>query len=304
MLGKLTALVLAHAGQPLAPHDLVHAWVWSPFITVPLALGAAWYAAGVAAVWRASTVGRGIRAWEVACFAGGWLALVLALVSPLHPLGEVLFSAHMAQHELMMVIAAPLLVLGRPLVPYVWAMPPQWRRASGDLTRNVQFQRVWSRLTSPGAAWVLHAAAIWVWHIPFLYDATLDNAVVHTLQHVSFLGTALLFWWSVLRGSRLGRGSAVGYLFTTMLHTGALGVILAFTNALWYPAYETTTMRWGLSPIDDQQLGGLIMWIPGGVAYLVAALSLLALSLRDSESRVRAREALAAELNVVHWSAT
>jgi putative membrane protein len=258
----------------------------------------------VAAVWRASTVGRGIRAWEVACFAGGWLALVLALVSPLHPLGEVLFSAHMAQHELMMVIAAPLLVLGRPLVPYVWAMPAQWRRASGDLTRNVQFQRVWSRLTSPGAAWVLHAAAIWVWHIPFLYDATLDNAAVHTLQHVSFLGTALLFWWSVLRGSRLGRGSSVGYLFTTMLHTGALGVILAFTNALWYPAYETTTMRWGLSPIDDQQLGGLIMWIPGGVAYLVAALSLLALSLRDSESRVRAREALAAELNVVHWSAT
>lgn len=304
MLGKLTVLVLAHAGQPLVPHDLMRAWVWSPFITVPLALGAAWYAAGVAAVWRASAPGRGIRGWEVSCFAAGWLALVLALVSPLHPLGEVLFSAHMAQHELMMVVAAPLLVLGRPLVPCVWAMPPGWRRATGALTRKAPLQRAWSVVTSPAVAWALHAAAIWIWHIPTLYDATLDNAFVHTLQHLSFLATALLFWWSVLRGSRLGRGPAIGYLFTTMLHTSALGVILAFTNALWYPAYATTTMRWGLTPVADQQLGGLIMWIPGGVSYLVAGLSLLALSLRDSESRVRAREQIAAELNVVRWSAT
>lgn len=304
MLGKLSAVVLAHVGEPLAPHDLLRAWVWSPFITVPLVLGAAWYAFGVAAVWRASAVGRGIRTWEAACFTGGWLALVIALVSPLHPLGEVLFSAHMAQHELMMVVAAPLLVLGRPLVPYVWAMPPGWRRASGDLTRDARFQRAWSRVTSPGTAWLLHACAIWVWHIPALYEATLDNAFVHTLQHLSFLCTALLFWWSVLRGSRLGRGAGIAYLFTTMLHTGALGVILAFTNALWYPAYATTTVRWGMTPVDDQQLGGLIMWIPGGAAYLVASLSLLALSLRESESRARAREELAAELAVARWSVT
>jgi cytochrome c oxidase assembly factor CtaG len=294
----------AHTGEALAPHDLWHAWVWSPFITLPLALGAVWYAVGTKALWRASARGRGVRGSEVACFAAGWTVLALALVSPLHPLGEVLFSAHMVQHELMMVVAAPLLVLGRPLVPFVWAMPPSWRRFTGDIARVPLPRRLWAALTRPSTAWVLHATAIWVWHVPSLYDATLDNAFVHTLQHVSFLSTALLFWWSVLRGARLARGAAIGSVFTTMLHTSALGVILAFTNSLWYPAYATTTFAWGLTPVEDQQLGGLVMWIPAGVSYLVATLVLVAGWMKDSESRTRMREELVAQTASVQWSAT
>jgi putative membrane protein len=223
----------------------------------------------------------------------------MALVSPLHPLGEVLFSAHMVQHELMMVVAAPLLVLGRPLVPFVWALPQHWRRSTGVVTRMPHVRQVWGTLTRPSTTWVLHAAAIWVWHVPALYDATLDNDFVHTLQHVSFLGTALLFWWSALRGTRLGRGAAVGYLFTTMLHTSALGVILAFTNSLWYPAYDATTTPFGLTPVDDQQLGGLVMWIPGSISYLVASLVLVALWMRESESRMEMRENVAARVATV-----
>ena len=285
----------------MAPHDPSRVWVWSPFITVPLALSALWYAIGLRALWRSSAPGRGIRRWEVACFATGWLALALALVSPLHPLGEVLFSAHMVQHELLMVVAAPMLVLGRPLVPYVWALSPRWRRSLGDAARAGAVRAAWSGLTRPSTTWLLHAAAIWIWHAPALYEATLDSAVVHTAQHVSFLATALLFWWSVLRGTRLGYGASVAYLFATMLHTSALGVVLAFGSSLWYPSYAATTMRWGLTPLDDQQLGGLIMWIPGGVSYLVASLVLIARWMRESESRALLREDVAARATVAQW---
>ena len=285
----------------MGPNDLWSAWVWSPFITVPLALSAIWYAIGLQALWRASARGRGVRAWEAACFGAGWLVLALALVSPIHPLGEVLFSAHMVQHELMMVVAAPLLVLGRPLVPFVWALSPQWRRAVGDAARAPGFRATWNGLTRPSTTWFLHAAAIWIWHAPLLYQATLDNALLHTLQHVSFLATALLFWWSVLRGARLGYGASVAYLFATMLHTSALGVVLAFASSLWYPAYAATTTRWGLTPLDDQQLGGLIMWIPGGVSYLVASLVLVARWMRESESRAELREEVAARAAVAQW---
>jgi cytochrome c oxidase assembly factor CtaG len=285
----------------MGPHDLWHVWVWSPFITVPLALSALWYARGLLSLWRASAPGRGVRAWEAVCFAAGWLVLAVALVSPLHPLGEVLFSAHMVQHELMMVVAAPLLVLGRPLVPCVWALPPRWRRAVGEVARVSAFRTAWSGLTRPSTTWLLHAAAIWIWHAPALYDATLHNALVHTMQHVSFLATALLFWWSLLRGTRLGYGASVAYLFATMLHTSALGVVLAFASSLWYAPYAATTMQWGLTPLDDQQLGGLIMWIPGGVSYLVASLVLIARWMRESESRAELREGVAARAAVGQW---
>ena len=194
----------------------------------------------------------------------------------------------MAQHELLMTIAAPLLVLGRPLVPALFALPPGARRGASGWTQAPAFRRAWGRLTRPGTAWLLHAIAIWGWHLPRLYDATLTNDLVHTLQHLSFLGTALLFWWTVLHPSWSGRGLAMLSLFTTMLHTGALGAILTVSSAVWYPAYAGTTQPWGLSPLEDQQLGGLIMWIPGGAAYLVAALALLGSSLRESERRAPA----------------
>jgi cytochrome c oxidase assembly factor CtaG len=138
-------------------------------------------------------------------------------------------------------------------------------------------------LTLALVAWVLHALAIWLWHAPALYQATLSSEVIHTLQHVSFLGTALLFWWALLQGreGRVGRPAAVIYLFTTALHTSLLGALLTFSTRLWYPLYQSTTMPWGLTPIEDQQLAGVIMWVPAGVAYLVAALWLASTWLRD-----------------------
>jgi cytochrome c oxidase assembly factor CtaG/cytochrome c2 len=270
--------MIAHPGQPLAPLHLWSAWGFEPGIIGPLVVAAGLYAAGIRALWRSAGTGHGVRRRDAAAFALGWLILALALVSPLHRLGEVLFSVHMVQHELLMTVAAPLLVLGRPLVPFVWGLPPAWRPTAGRWTGAPGFRAAWAALTHPVTAWALHAAAIWLWHLPSLFEATLRSEAVHAIQHASFLGTALLFWWSVLRtrGGRLGWPGAVLALFTTAVHTSLLGALLTFSGRLWYPLYAGATSRWGLTPLEDQQLAGLIMWIPGGIAYLVAALALLA----------------------------
>jgi cytochrome c oxidase assembly factor CtaG len=215
------------------------------------------------------------------------LTLAAALISPLHQLGGVLFAAHMAQHELLMVVSAPLLVLGRPIIPFLWALPLSWRRMAGAWSTIPAIGATWRLLTLPSFAWMIHAVAIWAWHAPSLYQATLGSEAVHTLQHVSFLGTALLFWWALLRGreGRLGRPAAVIYLFTTAVHTSLLGALLTFSNRLWYPLYHQTTIPWGLAPLEDQQLAGLIMWVPAGLSYLIAALALAATWLREPAAR-------------------
>jgi putative membrane protein len=254
------------------------AWTFEPAVVLALGLSGWLYLRGLRRLWRSAGTSRGIQRWEAGAFAAGWMALAVALTSPLHRLGDVLFSAHMVQHELLMVVAAPLLVLGRPIVPFLWALPLAWRRKVGDWADRPPVTAAWSFLTLPLVAWVLHAIAIWLWHAPALYQATLDSEAVHTLQHLSFLGTALLFWWTVLRWreGRLGRPAAVLSVFTTSVHTSLLGALLAFSSSLWYPLYATRTIPWGLTPLEDQQLAGLIMWVPASLAYLIAALLIIA----------------------------
>ena len=282
--------MILHPGAPPAPHDLLTAWSFEPGVVLPLVVAGWLYVRGVRALWRSAAPGRGVHAREVAAFGLGWLTLLIALVSPMHRWGEALFSAHMVQHELLMALAAPLLVLGRPLIPWVWALPPGWRRPIGRVTAAAPFRTTWDGLTNPGVAWTLHAVAIWTWHLPALFQATLQSETVHALQHASFLGTGLLFWWTVLerRRGRLGWPGAVIALFTTAVHTGLLGALLTFSNRLWYPIYAPATAAWGLTPLEDQQLAGLIMWIPGGLAYLIAALALMASWLKEP-GRVRPR---------------
>jgi cytochrome c oxidase assembly factor CtaG/cytochrome c2 len=207
-------------------------------------------------------------------------------------MGGTLFSAHMTQHELLISVAAPLLIVGRPVVALLWAFPRASRRSLAGVARNRSLVRTWSVLTTPSVAFALHAVALWAWHLPGPYQATLGSDVMHSLQHASFIFTALLFWWTILAANRgeLARGRAILYLFVTALQTGALGALLTFSPSLWYPAYAATTGAWGLSPLDDQQLGGLIMWIPGSIPYLIAGLVLFADWLRESEKRSLRRE--------------
>jgi putative membrane protein len=295
LLAAFATTALAHGDEPHDLGDLPFTWGLDPLVILSLALSGWLYLRGVRRLWREASAGRGIKRWEAVAYACGWLALFVALVSPLHPLGEVLFSAHMTQHELLMLVAAPLLVLGRPVIAFLWALPPGWARRVGGWGKARPFRGVWRAVTNPLAAWAIHAAALWVWHAPVLFQATLESDFVHTLQHVCFLGSALLFWWALVHGPRglMGYGAAVLYLFTTSVHSGVLGALITFTGTVLYPAYEKTTASWGLSPLEDQQLGGLIMWVPAGLVYIVAGLALCAGWMRESERRVLKREALA-----------
>jgi putative membrane protein len=237
------------------------------------------YAAGVARLWRAAGVGRGISRAQALAFAAGWVTLVLALVGPLHEMSEQLLSAHMVQHELLMIVAAPLIAFSSPFVAFMW------------LSRRVPRIRA-HFLTAPATVWLLHALALWIWHLPSLYEAAVANETIHAIQHSCFFGSACLFWWGIAHGryGRLGSGAAVIYVFATALHSGALGALLTFSSALWYPIYASTTLAWGLTPLEDQQLAGLVMWIPSGVVFLVVGLGFLAQWIGESERRVRIAE--------------
>jgi putative membrane protein len=255
------------------------------------------YAIGLRRVWSAAHVGGGVKRWEAASFAVGWIALFIALVSPLHPWGSVLMSVHMTQHEILMLVAAPLLVLGRPLVVFLIALPPNWARALGRASNVPAWQTTWHVICNPLVAWLVHAIALWVWHLPKLFDATLHSEWIHFLQHASFILTAIIFWWAVItsRSAVMSYGGALLYMFTTALHTQLLGVLMTFSRTVWYPTYAHTTQSWGLSPIQDQQLGGMIMWIPAGLVYIVAAMALVAGWMRESERRVRRQEQMFAQ---------
>jgi len=284
-MGALALLVLTFAAPAARAHSQAGAavalWRWSfePWVVALLALSAALYAVGAARLWRQAGLFRGIGARQAAAFGGGWLTLVLALVSPLDAAGADLFSAHMVQHELLMVVAAPLLVLGRPLAAWAWAFPKSQRHSLGRWLRVPWWAASWALITDALAAWILHALALWLWHVPLLFEAALHNEGWHALQHASFLGTALLFWWAVLGHdprSRRNSGVAMAFLFTTMMHTGALGALLTLAPTAWYGSYLATSRLLGIDPVQDQQLGGLVMWIPGGFAYVAAGLAMVA----------------------------
>jgi len=276
--------------------ELWAAWEWEPGIVVPLVISAVLYVRGLRLLWD-EHVGRGIRVWEAASFAMGWIIAALALLSPLDALSEQLFSAHMIQHELLMAVAAPLLVVRRPLVPMLWALPSRARRSIGRVTRRRALLSTSQLASRPIVAFAIHGVAIWLWHIPVLFQATLTNDAVHALQHVSFVGSAVLFWWAIIHGHGPGGraratsfGLAVLLLFGTALHSGALGALLTFSRTVWYPIYASSAAAWRLTPLEDQQIAGLIMWIPATFAYLLAALALFASWLRASEERVHEQE--------------
>ncbi len=281
------SVALAHTGNPPTPDTLWTSWSWEP--TVLLGLGvAAWaYARGVRALWRRAGRGRGVHTWQVMAFSGGLVSLFVALVSPLDALSSALFSAHMVQHLLLVVVAAPLLALGAPLSPFLWALPGPSRRTIGAWWRHARAGRaVWRGLSQPLVVWTVHAVTLWVWHLPQLFELTLRSEPVHVLEHASFLATALLFWWTLTPvGShgRLGYGFGVLYSTAMGVQGSVLGALITFAGRPWYPSYVPTAAGWGLSPLSDQQLAGLIMWIPAGLIYLGAGAALFLAWLRAEE---------------------
>ena len=246
-------------------------------IVTLLCLAVTWYGAGWFALWPHLRERRE-HAWRAAAYLGGCLALAALLLGPIDAVAPRSFAVHMIQHEGLMLVAAPLLVLGRPFPLYAWGLPARARGSLVSLTHTRWLRAVWGVVTAPFAAWLLHAAALWLWHAPPLFDAAVRDPTLHEWQHVSFLLSALIFWHALLRRQTHGaQGAAVVYLFTTTIHTGVLGALLSLAHTPYYAALQPGLgVWWGLTPLEDQQLGGLIMWVPGALVYVGVGLWLAA----------------------------
>ena len=268
----LAALPLESAAHAQGAGAISDPIGWTLTLALSLGASAVLYAVGVRRLWRRAGTGRGVRRAHVLRFTAAWLVLAGALFSPIDAFADRSFALHMAQHELLMLVAAPLFVLARPLEAWTWALAPGIRRAASGIAHARWAKPGWQAIASHSGAWCLHASALWIWHVPALFVAAVADPSLHVLQHACFLGSALLFWWSVLRHRSAG---ALFSVFTTMLHPGALGALLSLTTHPWYLAPAQSTML-GLSALEDQQLGGLIMWAPGSLAYLIAGLVLVA----------------------------
>lgn len=282
------ALIASGAGMapwPCAAHGVSTAaalpWTLDPWILAPLLLAALLFGLGLTRLRPRVRQRRGLDR-KAACFASGWLVLAAALTSPLHAAGERSFAAHMLEHELLMLVAAPLLVLSRPLGVWLWAFGPLARRRIAGLGAHGALALPWRAFTHPLVATAVQAAVLWLWHVPAAFDLALSHPGWHALQHLCFLGSALLFWWAMLTGPAQRAGVAVGCLFFTSLVSGALGALMAFSRGPWYAGYSALGLdAFGLSPAEDQQLAGLLMWVPGGLLHAAAGIWMLARGLDD-----------------------
>ena len=275
-----------HAGVAESFPGLASAWSYDPQLLVPLGLALLMYVAGLTRYWHRAGFGRGMPPAAAAAFAAGLLVLSLAFVWPLDVLGQWSLGAHMAQHMLLLAVAAPLLLLGRPGVVWLKAMPALWVRPATWPLRAVKRRIGSGALIGPTTAMLLQAAVMWGWHVPAAMHVALTNDFVHYAMHTSFLGAGLLFWWTLLRSLRdkaAGFGGGAIALVGTMVQMGLLGALLTFSPMPRYPWYFGRSAALGLTPLEDQQLAGLIMWIPGGLPYLIGTLLLMTVWLRRSE---------------------
>ena len=240
--------------------------------------------------------GRGIRSLErvdvprAIAFYAGLLTILVALISPLASLAEQLFLAHMVQHLLLIMVAVPLLLLGGPTIPLVRGLPRPLRSwLLRPFTRPGALHPLVGLLSNPIVALGVYVVLLSLWHLPTLYDAALESAPVHALEHLTFLAIAFLFWAQVIDPypfhAPLRYPLRIVYLFLATAHNTALGGILSFADPTLYPYYANLAVRpFGLSAIADQQAGGAIMWVPGGMVHL-AGISFVFAAWLNSEDR-------------------
>ena len=266
-------MTLAHA-----PGVSPGAWDPDPATIVLAVTGLLLYRRG-SHVLRARRSRRAPSASRRASFYLGIVTGMAAIVSPLHGWSETLFAAHMVQHLALIAVVAPLVVLGRPTAPFVAALPARAARAISKM-RAAPRRRA-PLLLHPVTLWALHAIVLWAWHLPTLYGAALEDPFPHALEHGTFIATSMLVWAAVLGEHPIDEGRSVLLLFATGLQSAALGALLTFAGGVLYPAHEIAAAAAGFDPLADQQLAGVIMWIPPGILYLAASAVVLTRLLRD-----------------------
>jgi len=293
----LPGIALAHGAAAPAPTfpGVLLQWSFDPLPLVGIIATAAAYLWAVRRVNSAHPTNRQppYRTW---LFLAGLAALGVALLSPIEAYEGSLFSVHMVQHMLLELVAAPLLLAGAPITLTLRVARPSVRRWLLAVLQS----RVVHVISFPVVAWVLFAAVNWGWHFSVLYDQALENQALHYFQHATFLAAALLFWWPVVGADpspwRLPHPVRLLYLFLAMPQNSFLGVALMSAPTVLYPHYVTNLRDWGLSPLDDQALGGVIMWVVGDLCFLAAMMVMVVLWMRHEDRRTeRLDRRLAAE---------
>jgi putative membrane protein len=264
------------------PDGLDHVWVhWSldPLVSLPVLVAGILYARGYASYRR--RLGRRpavLARLGPTPFLLGQIVIALALLSPLDAASGMLMSAHMVQHVLLVAVAPPLLLAGRPEAICAQGLPVTSRRA---LARHRAFRTIlkgMQAMARPLPASILHGAALWLWHAPILFEAARSAAFLHALEHACFFGTALLFWRGIVGAARRPAVALTGAAaaLITLVHSGFLSALIVLSPSVLYPASVEGAPAWGLTPLEDQQLAGAIMWVPAGAIYLIAGLALAA----------------------------
>jgi putative membrane protein len=271
-------------------------WPFEPFVLVGVSVAAVLYVVGGAGRTHKQHFTKRAWSWRATAFWLGILAILLALQSPIDVMARQLFWMHMVQHLLLMVVAAPLFALASPWTRLWRALPLAIRRAVARpvfLDPGLASVRwVYRQLSRPGVVWFLAAANLWLWHLPPLYNLTLNNHLVHHLEHGLFLGLGLAFWAHVFdqRPFRapLGTLARASFVFLAMLQSWALAAVLSFATGPFY-AYALLPSRPGeISALTDQQLGGGMMWVPGAITYSIVFVALLFRWLAEEDDRAQA----------------
>ena len=272
------ALLLDERPRPTVPYEL--SWGLHPSVLLGTGLLGALYFYGIGP-WRRRRGLPPAPRWKVASFVAALLVLLGALNGPMHDLSDYyLFSVHMVQHLLLTLLLPPLLILGLP----GWLLEP--------LLRPPAVRRAARMLTHPVVAAVVFTVTIAVWHVSQYYELMMRNHEVHIVTHLMFMATATLLWWPVMSPvpdilPRMGYGIGMLYLFLVGIPMQIVAALITLSDRVLYPWYSAAPRTWGLSPLDDQQLGGLVMWVPAGFAYLAAALGIVAMWLRAPAVRFR-----------------
>ncbi|MFP5297989.1 MAG: cytochrome c oxidase assembly protein [Actinomycetota bacterium] len=280
------------ADGTVTPETVWSAWSLDPWIALPIVVTGSIYLFGVRRTW-ARRSGSVISYRRVAAFLCGLLILAAALLSPIDAISETLFTGHMVQHLLLMLVVAPLFVYGLPARMIARAVAPVMGRSlrAWHRSRAARLVSAWS--WNPIVVVALHALVLWAWHVPAFYSAAWRIDAVHALQHVVFLGSAYLVWALVIGGPgrrRLDHPRAMLVVFATMMQSAALAAVLVFASQPLYPVHGSGAEAWGMTLLDDQSLAGALMWAPMGAVYLVAFAALFGRWLQVMERRYPSRE--------------
>src|SRR5215510_3768004 len=228
---------------------------------------------------------------RLASFLSGIAAISLAVASPLDAFAGLLLTAHMVQHLLLLMVAPPLILYGAPYLPILRGLPSRvLKHGAGPFLASPGLQKFGRWLTHPLVCWLTFTVTSLMWHVPKFYELALRSSFWHEVEHLCFLGAAMLFWWPVIQPwpspEQWPRWAMIPYLFLADLQNTALAAFLIFYDRVVYPSYAVAPRLLNLSPLEDQVAAGAVMWVPGSVAYLIP-IGLIAIQAMSSRRGVR-----------------